>query len=300
MADKTSSPNTFASAADVTTTSGRADFVDNQRASINQDEQHAQIIIRDAFDMVVSHDVNKVGEVLLNKPLDTTFNVDTQQLAERYEYYRFKNLQMTIHAVSPFGTSSGGIQVCHITDPENATFYTEDKDLPENVTKAVRQQSSMVIRPRDTKTITFELDEMEMFTKQSTSLRFSSFGNVAIVVRQPPAAGDEVVYVVTISGVAVFTRTTAVDPNLVTLSPRIEGFTITYADDKIFLVAHQMLRPRQYISFKDEPFKFSKLKGKNLLFINGKCELRPKALTIDPATLKFIPNNVYVRCVSYF
>lgn len=280
--------------ADITTAHGRNDFVSTQEAQVNQEEQHAQSIIRSSHDVIVNSDDQATGEVLLNLALDTSLSAETREGAKHYEYYGYKNLQVEIYATSSFGVSSGALQVLHVTDPENATFHTTG-DLSLNLAKGIRQQNSLVVRPRDTKVLKFDLEDMEMFTLSSASPRFSSFGNFVVMVRDPPAAGDQVSYCITLTGIVYFTRTTALN-TAITFTPRRGTFSLASTDDGKFKIIHNdCYYNAQVIRFHDQISSFTNLDlTREYVFQDGACVLSPANCLTPLDLLKVVANTAYV------
>lgn len=194
----------------------RDDFISHDGiAPIDHTEQNAQAIFRknlvqESFPYGIDS-----GTVLFSMPLTPKFVGDKsiETMAASYEYYGLENVVLHAQSTAPMGISSGGIQICHITDPHNAFFYTGDeitsKELAMNLEKCVRQQDSVLLRPREC--VEFKIETPgELFTYNSAGYpndRFHSFGTIVAVMRDPPAVGDSLSFALTISGTAKFART---------------------------------------------------------------------------------------------
>lgn len=203
-------------AAGLTRPVARDDFISqNGIAPIDHTEQTAQAIFRknliqESFPYGID-----AGTVLFTMPLIPRFVGDLSLLtmAGSYEYYSLENVVLHAQSTAPMGISSGGIQLCHITDPENSYFYTSgsatSKALSLNLEKCVRQQDSVLLRPRES--VEFKIDTPgELFTHHDPTApndRFHSFGTIVAVMRDPPAIGDSISFALTISGIARFART---------------------------------------------------------------------------------------------
>lgn len=199
-----------------TASGARVDFIGHSgSASINDTEQQAQYDIRREF-QVSTGSTTPVGQVLYTLNLDTSIDDNVKSISHGYEYFTFRNLMLYCQSTSPAGTSSGGIQVCHITDPDNVQFQSKDIVDPIrssgqfNVHKAVRQEGSLLIRPRESIELSLDIEGW-LYTyrdKEAKSRRFTSFGCVVMVLRDPPATSDQLAFTITLTGKAVFARTT--------------------------------------------------------------------------------------------
>ncbi|AYN75553.1 protein 4 [Halhan virus 2] len=169
-------------------------------------DNSAQVIVRQQYDFLVMSDSHDAGYVLLNIPLDVSISPSAQKLSEFYELFEIKDLTLESLATSPFGTSSGGYQTCHITDPENAAMFT-GTDLDRNIEKVVRQQGSKLVRPRDT-VVLKAVTQGTKFTLRAGSPRWYSYGAIVAVVRDVPATGDQIQFALTLTAKVVFHRTT--------------------------------------------------------------------------------------------
>lgn len=204
------------SAIGIVTPAARPDFIsDTGTAEINQTEQTAQHVFRIPFQQEVFESGISPGSLLFNYDLNPNFlSPSLQEFAKNYEYYSFHNVVLHAQSTAPFGTSSGGIQIAHITDPENAHFDTAAKEenspigkLHNNLRKVVRQQDSVLLRPRESVELKIKT-QGELFTfNAGHSRRFESFGSIVGVMRDPPAQGDSISFAFTLTGIAKFTRT---------------------------------------------------------------------------------------------
>jgi len=191
-----------------------ADFISQSGfAKLDDDEQYAQHDIRHEF-MIHAGTTSPVGQVLNVISLDVTIDQTCTDMGKYYEYFTFRDLAIECASTSPAGTSSGGFQICHITDPDNVQFQHSDKTNAAsgvfNVHKAVRQQGSLLVRPRESVKLQLDL-EGYLYTykvSQTGTNRFSSFGSVVMVLRDPPAIGDTLSFTVTLVGKMIFARTT--------------------------------------------------------------------------------------------
>lgn len=195
---------------------GRDDFISyNGIAPIDHTEQTAQAIFRknlvqESFPYGID-----AGTVLFTMPLTPKFIGDDSilKMAQSYEYYGLDNVVLHAQSTAPMGISSGGIQLCHVTDPHNSYFYTGDdvtsSNLMKNLEKCVRQQDSVLLRPRES--VEFKITTPgELYTFANPIYphdRWHSFGTIVAVMRDPPAAGDSLSFALTISGTARFART---------------------------------------------------------------------------------------------
>lgn len=195
----------------------RVDFISNNGiAPIDHTEQSAQHVFRIPLTQEVYDSTAEIGKLLFLIDLSpTSLGTGTQSYAQQYEYYSLHNLTLHAQATAPFGTSSGGIQICHVTDPDNAIFSTTD--LHYNLDKVVRQQDSVLLRPRESVEILMKT-KGELYTYSTPTMptkRFTSFGYLAAVMRDPPAQGDSISFAFTLTGIAKFARTTtAITPAL--------------------------------------------------------------------------------------
>ncbi|APG77706.1 putative structural protein [Wenzhou shrimp virus 3] len=175
---------------------------------------------------------SKVGEPLLNIPLDVNLDPTLPKIAQAYERYSLKNVKLMIQSGSPLGTSSGCAQIAHIPDPENAALPAGGGEAA--CKKIVRQAGSTIIRPRDSDVFTVPLHG-EMYTKLSGSRRWSSFGNIVAVVRSTPEASDWAEWSMTLTGNVEFYRTAVIDDSstffnydVLLSNPVIDGHHITF------------------------------------------------------------------------
>jgi hypothetical protein len=189
-------------------TSSHTDFLSTGSATLNQTENDGEYDLKVAKDFVILDDSHQVGEVIMSQDLDLTMHPTLITLGTQYEYWSVQDLTLHIQATSPFGTSSGGAQICHFTDPENAVLRTVTQNPSLNVDKVVRQEGSKLVRPRDSTDLHVQTSG-EMYTHETSPAmkRFTSYGNISAVVRDVPAAGDSVTFAVTLSGKIFFHRT---------------------------------------------------------------------------------------------
>jgi len=197
-------------AAGIVQPNARGDFISyNGLAKIDHTEQTGQHIFRINIPQEASDDQTPTGKILF------TFNLQPYYLgeaakafAEMYEYYSLENVVLHAQSTAPFGVSSGGIQICHITDPDNAVFYTAGTNLKLNLAKVVRQQDSVLLRPRESVELAVKTNG-ELFTNFSLgkTQRFSSFGYIVACMRDTPATGDSISFAFTLSGIIKGSRT---------------------------------------------------------------------------------------------
>jgi len=131
-------------------------------------------------------DTATVGQVVSVIPLDNAIEPQTVELANLHERYAINDLHMNIQSVAPFGTSSGAVQIAYIPDPTNLTFGS---DTAENFSSIIRQSGSFCHRPRDSTDFPIKTEGVA-YCKASGDPRFTSFGGIAIIVRDVPATGD--------------------------------------------------------------------------------------------------------------
>lgn len=161
-----------------------------------------------AMDGISYSSGNTVGDVVFNLYLDTDMDDDLEELSSRFEYKTFSNVKLDMVCTAPLGTTSGSLQIGHTTDPENATFTSTGSGG--NRSKLVRQQGSVVLRPRDTVTLDIDTPGV-MYCKRAGSRRFSSWGAVTAVVRTLPAMGDTVYFAATLTADVHFHRLSVIN-----------------------------------------------------------------------------------------
>jgi len=182
---------------------------------------------------VTLRDGDPVGAVLFRIPVNVTMDATSVQLAAAYERYSISDLQIDIQSTSPLGTSSGGMQICYISDPANTSFNTvTSTPNPVNVTKAVRQSGSVFVRPRDSCVQKFECHG-SLFTKAAGDVRTYSYGEIVGVTRVSPTAGDTVQATITLTCGMHFHRTAVVDNNVTV--------TMTTVPEEVKIVGDKLL-----------------------------------------------------------
>ncbi|APG77712.1 putative structural protein [Shahe hepe-like virus 1] len=204
-----------------------SDFTDSKPLFLEAGTQHTAVhCFRVAKDLVTLAEGSKPGEICFVQPL-TPFGIDNTatNLASDYEYYSFKNVEIAIEAVSPFGTSSGGMQVAWITDPENVTLpQGDDGQKLTSLAKVIRQDGSVLVRPRNSALFNIST-EGARYCLPGTESRLSSFGSLVALVRSPPGTGDVADFAATITGEIHFMRSTRNAPVYIGEFP-IGTFTI--------------------------------------------------------------------------
>lgn len=148
-------------------------------------------------------DSDEPGTVVLTIPLSTDIESQTTDLAKQYERYSINGLSINIAPYAPMGSTSGSVQICHTPDPNNR-FGT---DLILNLNKAVRQAGSIIQRPRSTDQM-HPIVEGTCYCKKGLDDRYSSFGNIDVVVRDQPTVGDVVRTTITVECTYQFYQTT--------------------------------------------------------------------------------------------
>jgi len=148
-----------------------------------------------------------VGDLKMYLSLDPTIDNACLEMSKRYERFSIDSASLWVQTASPLGTSSGGFQLAHIADPENANLPAT---AVRNADKAVRQQGSSFIRPRDSVAFPIPLQGM-LYTKQNGSPRWWSFGALVGVVRAVPDATDYVEFTCTFTATFKFMRTAEID-----------------------------------------------------------------------------------------
>jgi hypothetical protein len=162
---------------------------------------HYRLVKR--IDGVQFSSANATGELIFNIPVNPDLAPECRAMADKFEFVQISNIQLDMAAVSPLGTTSGALQIAHITDPANATF--SPGATADNVKKVVRQQGSVTVRPRDT--IELKITTAgQKFTTKAGSTRFNNYGNLVAVVRNAPLAGTSCEWVATITGDFHFSR----------------------------------------------------------------------------------------------
>lgn len=190
----------------------------NKENKLTTSEQQATHVFKKRLDFNIDS-TSDVGELVFSVPLDNTIN---QEVLSQYELYELEDVKLQIQSASPMGTSSGSIQVCHITDPENVGL-PDSKALA--LAKIIRQSNSMNVRPRDSTTM--EVDTPgPLFTLQAGTPRLWAFGSLVAVVRTKPEVGDNINFQVTLTGMIRASRT-AVNKSIE--SPARSRHTITRA-----------------------------------------------------------------------
>lgn len=153
------------------------------------------------------------GQVVFTLPIDAYLDAASSKLAEKFQFYNIESITLDIQSASSLGTSSGGIQVCHIPDPY-ALDFSDTLPNAANVDKAVRQSGSVFVRPRESVPMTVKLDGM-LYTQPGVDRRLYSYGAIVAVARVIPSAGDAFSYEITLNAhlsftVPAFSVTTAV------------------------------------------------------------------------------------------
>lgn len=187
-----------------------SDFTDSERLFLEAGTQHTAVhCFRVSKDLVTLAEGSKPGELCFVQPLNP-FGIDAActNLASDYEYYSFKNVEVAIEAVSPFGTSSGGMQVAWITDPENVTIpQGDDGQKLTALAKIIRQDGSVLVRPRNSALFNITTQGARYCLPGNES-RLSSFGALVALVRSPPGTGDVAEFAATVTGEIHFMRST--------------------------------------------------------------------------------------------
>ncbi len=159
-------------------------------------------------DFVVLDSNDSIGKVVMTVPLDVKMDPDAAYMATLFEYFSISEIILDFQSTSPLGTSSGGIQLCCVTDPENATFDQSPAGSAFNVQKAIRTEGSCLIRPRVDQRFTSDT-KGQLYTYATGNPRLESFGTIVLVVRDAPAAGDAVQWAVTVQIKYNFIRMTS-------------------------------------------------------------------------------------------
>lgn len=187
-----------------------SDFLDNKPLFLEGGTQHTAVhCFRVTKDLITLAEGSKPGALCFVQPLNP-FGIDatTTELAKDYEYYSLKNVEIAIEAVSPFGTSSGGMQVAWVTDPENVTIpQGDDGQKLVSLAKIVRQDGSVLVRPRNSALFMIS-PQGARYCLPGNEPRLSSFGSLIALVRSPPATGDVAEFAATITGEMHFMRST--------------------------------------------------------------------------------------------
>jgi len=258
----------------------RADFISRSgRSSLDDTEQQAQYDIRREF-QISTGCATPIGQVLYTLDLDITVDDNVSSVALGYEYFTLKDLNLYCQSTSPAGTSSGGIQICHVTDPDNVQFqasnYADTSTGEFNVHKCVRQEGSLLVRPRESVDLTLDICGW-LYTYKPKSMktrRFSSFGSVVMILRDPPATGDTLSFTITFTGKAVFARTT-ISPASIPSAPSVFmqqelDLKLLRKEEKVSLYltdnAHVTLRMAR-------PTINDVLYEETLFFVNGVCDV---------------------------
>lgn len=257
------------SAIGIVTPPARPDFIsDTGTADINQTEQTAQHVFRIPFSQEMFESSLAPGSLLFSYDLDPNFlSAPLKEFAKNYEYYSLHNVVLHAQSTAPFGTSSGGIQIAHITDPENTYFDAGVNGQHTNLRKIVRQQDSVLLRPRESVELKINT-QGELFTFNSGhSRRFESFGSIVGVMRDPPAVGDSISFAFTLSGVAKFSRT------CVSIAPLANVQLYNDYELKVRAVPSADLKEFSFfaVDLKEDAFMLHDVNGRevNLNFRNG-------------------------------
>lgn len=169
---------------------------------------------------------NRPGEQVFNIPLDPTIDPIFNEMCQGYERYTFADMEIQVECASPLGSSSGGIQMAHIPDPENTNLSQDPASYLQNLDKLVRQDSSLFIRPRDSENLPLHTNGT-MYTKRADSPRWSSFGAIVGVVRSTPDGADYCEYTITLMGTGIVTRTAMIEGTTqVTFSTTMENVRV--------------------------------------------------------------------------
>lgn len=185
----------------------KSDFLppgEGQRSLLESDTVRMHTVKKNLDFLRITSD-NVRGQLLKTISLDPAFDSTSAAMASEYEYWRIKSFEINIEATSPMGTSSGAAQVAYIQDPQNANFDATGTEF--NISKAVRQEGSVIVRPRESVQF-YVRNPNTLYTLSGSDPRFSSFGNIVFVVRDKPYTGDSCSLVVSLHAVLEFIRTT--------------------------------------------------------------------------------------------
>lgn len=182
-----------------------------------------------------------VGQVLFSMFIDTDISTELEAIAKRFEYKKFANFILSLVSTAPLGTSSGSIQAGHTTDPANLTWTTGGSNI--NRSKIVRQQGSIVLRPRDTATIAIETPG-PMYTKRVGSRRFTSWGGLSCIVRTVPALGDVIHFAATLTADVYFHRLSVVTDMAISSSTAEVDYKVEATNDvSVITFEHPKAKP---------------------------------------------------------
>ncbi|APG77825.1 putative structural protein [Wenling hepe-like virus 1] len=154
--------------------------------TINQPDEIQTHTIHKGVTIACS-DASTTGLQVLSLPVDVNIDEIAKQMATGFEFYSIENCSLTLNSSSPLGTSSGSLQIGWIQDPYNLLFG-DDGAL--NLKKAIRQDGSTMVRPRDSVHFPFAPQDRK-YCRVGSDLRLSSFGGIFAVVRSKPEAGDQ-------------------------------------------------------------------------------------------------------------
>jgi len=140
--------------------------------------------------------------------LDTNLDQASTEMATKYELYCLRDINVVCENASSISLASGGLQVCEIRDPWNASFAgTGGGADAQNLYKAGRQSGSTMLRPRQSKTFFAEGTGL-LWTKRAGDIRNYAAGGLFFVVRQTPDSGDSSIVQITLTAQIVFYRPT--------------------------------------------------------------------------------------------
>jgi hypothetical protein len=186
----------------------KTDFIDQNKVVLSQTsgEATASHEFRISKDFIIINDAQDPGTVLFNMSLDPTVDSGALKLAQNYEYFSFRDIEVSMDETSPFGTASGGFQAAWITDPANAVFgQASAAEKTTSLIKIVRQEGSVLVRPRSSAIVKIVTSDRR-YTLLGTDVRLSSFGNIVCALRAAPGLGDVAAFAVTVSGIIDFHR----------------------------------------------------------------------------------------------
>jgi len=134
------------------------------------------------------------GTLAFTVSLDSLLDAE---FLSKFEYYSLQDPQLDLQCTAPIGTASGAMLVAQFTDVLNGDVPT---DVSEAFAKFGNTLGSVIIRPRDNKSLKLDVSSNPMFgnwryTKIDTANpRLSSFGVVAGIILEPGAIGDGTTY----------------------------------------------------------------------------------------------------------
>lgn len=236
-------------------------------------------------------DSDAEGKHILSFGLDAHIDPAAVSLAAEYVKYSFTDVEVNFSCTSAQGSTSGAVQVAWFTDPANNGWDTTATAF--NLTRAVRQSSSVMLRPRQSNVLDV-VPNGELYTLKLGDARLWSFGYINAVVRAKAEASHAASWQMTIKGRLNF-HTATFYQNESTLFKQgvlIDNYELC---DDVFKIEVAFPEYPKYIDFN--------FKDKINLFVKAKNELGDyinKMVQLDSISLVRDEDNFCVyKCVLF-